>query len=754
MDLKEKIKLIAMKLLVGIKKVWFFYDKKINPYQVKDYLDLDVSRSLPEEAIKTLAQCCQIFDNFKIPYSLGWGTALGIYRGGKLIAHDNDLDFDFFDYNNPNLIIKVLKNVNIQLARKVFYYNKLQQLVFISENGIIIDLVFWVKKGKNFFSYCEPGCTLKLPEATIVNGTQIIKQENGSFSVLSSIEQYLTDIYGLDWKIPKHSKGDWKDDCKIISKRFSVIWYLHQKITPFYAKFKNKFYPPDLIPKSFFGLNEKFWGPIPKYDKYFLVDLTINDHEYYNVHLITTRALSEILKAKPVVLLGAEQKYEIEKLVRSYGIKDIIHLDRYEVSLLVKLGLFFKASYLWIINRTKERLLEIKFNEIFIGHLVYDEYLSRTLYGTVKMWDPTLIKIIFKSLKYYYKYKEVFRERKYELYFGVEQIYARSGMASVAAISSGVKMFLRKHGPNQVSYRSYIDACDLDLFPNHPEGKDFEYYLNNKPEVALNWSNNYIKNLFNGNVDKYDWNAQNAYTKAKTIKQIDYDRVFRGSYRYCVFIFSHVFVDAAHCYRQGLFPDYEIWLRETLKIAVKRRDVLWIIKPHPSDKAYSTKHTSLSVYKDFKKYDNIRMFPKDTSTANLIDKIDGVLTFRGTVAGEYSCMGVPVIMAGRSMFDEGKFCILPSSLPEYKNILLTYQFKRLSDDVVNRAKIYLYVYNHVNRINMPLLNDIILDNPNGASADEIYIHLTKKILEYKNNFYFSNDYLQYIIGKLDRNKQL
>ncbi len=752
MNFKKSIGIKLHLLLKYIKNFWLFYNKKINAYQVKDYLDLDVSKPLSIDAIKILAQCCQVFDSFKIPYSLGWGTALGIYRGGKLIAHDNDLDFDFFGYSNHNLIIEALKSANIQLARKVFYRNKLQQLVFISEDGVIIDLVFWIKKGKQYVSYCEPGYILILPEAIIDKGTQTIKQDNGSFLILSSIEQYLTDIYGLDWRTPKHSKGDWKDDCKIVFKRFSIIWYLYQKIAPLYIKLKNKFYPSDLIPESFFDLNGKFWNSIPEYDKYFLVDLTINDHEYYNVHLITARALSEVLKANPVALIGPEQKNEIEQLIRSYGIKYIVYLDKYEVSLLTKVVLFFKAFYLWIANRTKDNLLKIKFNEVPIGHLVYDEYLARTLYGTVKMWDPTLIKIIFKSLKYYYKYKKIFKEKKYELYFGVEQIYARSGMASVAAISSGVKMFLRKHGPNQVSYRSYLDANDLDLFPNHPEEKDFEYYLNNNTEIALNWSNNYIKNLFSGNVDKYDWNAQNAYTKAQLIKQNDYDRVFKGNYRYCVFIFSHVFIDAAHCYRQGLLPDYEIWLRETLKTAINRKDTLWIIKPHPSDKAYSTKHTSLSVYEDFKKYDNIRMFPENTLTANLIDKIDGALTFRGTVAGEYSCMGVPVIMAGRSMFDEGKFCILPSSLSEYKNILLTYQFKRLSEDVVNRAKVYLYVYNYVNRIDMPLLNDIILENANGASADEIYSHLSKKILEYKNNFSFSDNYLNYIIRKLDRNK--
>ena len=77
-----------------------------------------------------------------------------------------------------------------------------------------------------------------------------------------------------------------------------------------------------------------------------MVDLTIHDHEYYNVHLITARAVSEILKSRPVVLLPKRQSGETAKLVRSYGIEEIIYLENYKVPLLLVPLLFLKAIYL------------------------------------------------------------------------------------------------------------------------------------------------------------------------------------------------------------------------------------------------------------------------------------------------------------------------------------------------------------------------------------------------------------------------
>lgn len=502
------------------------------------------------------------------------------------------------------------------------------------------------------------------------------------------------------------------------------------------------------VPQNFININKNFWPELPDYSSSFLVDLTVVDHEYLNVHLITARVLADILKAKPVALINLHSDKDIFNLAQSYGIKEVVFLEDFKVSFLIKLWFSIRATVVWLFSRTKNQLLNIKYKKNFIGHFVYDTFLISTGLGTVKWWDIRFAKYLRFALILYKKFELVFLKNNFILFFGSEQIYVGSGMSSLAALTHGVKILYRKHGPNRVSYKKYSKVSDLDLFPTHPIEDEFKEVFKNSSEKALEWTDKYITSLFSGRVLDYDWNAKNAYGNANKLSKDEYQKFFDKKYKYHVFIFSHVFVDAVHSYREGLFPDYEIWLRETLKIASKRKDVMWIIKPHPSDSAYKTMSNSITVYKDFIHFENIKLFPSNTLTANLIDDIDAVITMRGTVAGEYSCVGIPVITAGRSMFDEGDFCIIPKNLKEYQNTLLYTDFKRLSHEMVMRAKIYMYVYNNYGRIDMPLLSDLKSAQTIAPTATEIYNHLIFKMQNTEEVELVTQEYKNYIFNKV------
>ena len=230
-----------MALIAKIKKIWFVYNKKINSYQTESFINFDVTTSLQEFGVDTLKKCCQVLDEYKIPYSLGWGTALGIFRENRLILHDNDLDLDLFDYPDYELVIKALESIGMKLGMKVFYRKKIQQLVFMSQNNVPLDIVFWVKKNNQAVTYCEPGHILKLP-VELLKEKSNIEFSNYKFSVPYSLEDYLVVIYGLDWRIPQHSKGDWKKDCHIIYKRFDPVFWSFYYLYPLYCKYIKKNY--------------------------------------------------------------------------------------------------------------------------------------------------------------------------------------------------------------------------------------------------------------------------------------------------------------------------------------------------------------------------------------------------------------------------------------------------------------------------------------------------------------------------------
>jgi len=226
-------------LKMMVQRIWNFYNKKINLYKVEGVLESDEYGSLLEFGVDTLKKCCKALDEYKIPYSLGWGTALGICRENRLISHDNDLDIDLFGYTDYDLLINVLESIGMKLRMKVFYGKKIQQLVFLSQNNIPLDVVFWFKKNDKVVTYCEQGYVLKLP-VDLLKEKSYIKFFGYNFSLPSSPENYLSSIYGPTWKIPNKSKGDWKEDCHIIHKRFDPVFWSFHYLYPLYCKYIKK----------------------------------------------------------------------------------------------------------------------------------------------------------------------------------------------------------------------------------------------------------------------------------------------------------------------------------------------------------------------------------------------------------------------------------------------------------------------------------------------------------------------------------
>ncbi|OGH84946.1 MAG: hypothetical protein A2493_01865 [Candidatus Magasanikbacteria bacterium RIFOXYC12_FULL_33_11] len=226
-------------LIQTMKKIWHFYNEKINLYKVEGVLEPDKYGSLQEFGVDALLKSCRVLDEYKIPYSLGWGTVLGVYRENRLIPHDNDLDLDLFDCPDYELVVKALESIGMKLGMKVFYRKKIQQLVFLSKNNISLDVVFWVKKNNLAVTYCEPGYVLKLP-IDLLKEKSYVNFFDYNIALPSSAESYLISVYGQNWKTPKISKSDWKEDCHIIHKRFDPFFWSFHYLYPLYCKYIKK----------------------------------------------------------------------------------------------------------------------------------------------------------------------------------------------------------------------------------------------------------------------------------------------------------------------------------------------------------------------------------------------------------------------------------------------------------------------------------------------------------------------------------
>lgn len=124
-------------------------------------------------------------------------------------------------------------------------------------------------------------------------------------------------------------------------------------------------------------------------------------------------------------------------------------------------------------------------------------------------------------------------------------------------------------------------------------------------------------------------------------------------------IFSHVLWDATFFFGTNLFPDYETWLLETVKVAVKNTAVNWIIKVHP-DYMWKMKKGEGSnprdtvalreAFGDLPPHVILVAPDTDISTFSFFGITDYCVTVRGTIGIEAPCFGIPVFTAGTGRY--------------------------------------------------------------------------------------------------------
>jgi len=166
-------------------------------------------------------------------------------------------------------------------------------------------------------------------------------------------------------------------------------------------------------------------------------------------------------------------------------------------------------------------------------------------------------------------------------------------------------------------------------------------------------------------------------------------------------IFAHILYDATFFYGDNLFSDYEEWLIETVREAIKNPMLNWVIKVHPvnvwrskMDKAEMVHLEELSLQKAFGTLPkHVKIMRADTyiNTFSLFASIDYAITVRGTIGMELPCFGIPVILAGTGRYAGRGFSLDPSTVEDYRSLLgRLHELQALDKATVTLARKYAY----------------------------------------------------------------
>ncbi len=164
-------------------------------------------------------------------------------------------------------------------------------------------------------------------------------------------------------------------------------------------------------------------------------------------------------------------------------------------------------------------------------------------------------------------------------------------------------------------------------------------------------------------------------------------------------IFSHILYDATFFYGSSLFGDYESWLVETIRCAIKNENLDWIVKVHPvnvwrsrMDNKPLEQLEETILKKEFGALpSHIKLLPADSeiNTFSLFDSIDVGLTVRGTIGLELPCWGVPIITAGTGRYSGNGFTIDPVNKSEYRELMSRlHEVPKLNKEETRLAHLY------------------------------------------------------------------
>lgn len=184
--------------------------------------------TLPEEislegARKDLEEIKQVFDKFGVRLFLTYGALLGIYRGGDFIPHDDDIDLciiDPIDFNTRKQIGHMLLDLGYTPQGIVFnvagryepsepgYNGDNETGIIVCQKRIRTTLFFFKREGcpihgEDYTCWPKYGSPrLIFTPAHFFDNPSSIKFNGRTYLTPGPIKEYLTFMYGKDWKKP------------------------------------------------------------------------------------------------------------------------------------------------------------------------------------------------------------------------------------------------------------------------------------------------------------------------------------------------------------------------------------------------------------------------------------------------------------------------------------------------------------------------------------------------------------------------
>lgn len=446
----------------------------------------------------------------------------------------------------------------------------------------------------------------------------------------------------------------------------------------------------ELIEK-FIQVNKKQWNKIKHTDQYIFINFSMVRMQmgWIIPKLLYAKGMEQVTKAIPVVFTWRENPL-LTRLIESFGIKhialDTLNYSHYGAGL----KSIFRTVVFILTDGSGDGLKEIKVCGIPAGKSLYEDIIRTSSLSTIRSArNKICIKKMIHLLWTTYSLDLLCKKHRPCLIV-CDDIAYHEGLF--------LKLFHKYnaaiYNTSSVGEEKIIFEKDESIRTRSIQSKYFyDQYLDRLDENAVHWSENYLKERYEGkngrNIDRGAFAGKKVLTREEVIKEQGLD-----PHKKNVVIMAHTFTDAVFNYGELYFRDYYDWTEQTLKLAAEIDSVNWILKPHPTRKSYNESEDSIESL--FERYKKAHMFfmSDDVSAESIKNIADVLITIGGNAGAEFACEGIPSVIVGKPYYHGFGYTIEPKTRKEYEECLRNIeQVDRLNENQIITAKKVFFLKN-------------------------------------------------------------
>jgi hypothetical protein len=453
---------------------------------------------------------------------------------------------------------------------------------------------------------------------------------------------------------------------------------------------------------------------------------------------------------KVFILLNKRNKI-IEKIFSSVGEINFVFLDNYS-NIIDYESINKKVNY--IINHHLDDFINFEFENVRIGRNVLSKVVRHFRIGEIDKNNLDhlnyLRTVLANSLTTISLFNEFLKDKKFDKALFNERGYTPSGEIFDICLKKNIDViqWISSPTPNCFSFKRY----NINNRDQHPLSISIDGWNKlTKNSNIINESkniNDYYKELYTTD-GTYNYQELNKGKKIVTERNAFLNSFGINNNNKIAVIFCHILYDATFFYGTSLFNNYQEWLIETIAIAIKNKNINWIIKVHPvnvwrskMDGKIMDQLEKIILEKYYGKLpSHIIFMPADTciNTFSLFNNIDFGITVRGTVGMELPCFNVPVITAGTGRYNNHGFSIDPISKEEYFQILKN--LHNISNNSLNfnslNAQIFSYTTLNLRAIKVNYVNLKLNNIAFFTKKKEFILDVNKEFYKYGDKNLYS-----------------